>query len=240
MANDAHFSVIGFVATQPKGGYTKAGSRTVSMRVGWTPRSFDRTTGAWGDQPSSFITVQCYKKIAEHAAVCLRRGDPIVVRGTLRVREFVDQSGQRRSSVEVIADSIGHDLSRGITVFSKAPAQVERTAYEYEQAMAAEEGRDPLPGDRSGPESPAALEQGAGRDGDEEAEPGRDSDEQAGPAGRGEVADIADPADIAQSAEAESGDGPDPEFGASGAFDDAVRRMIADADDASVPVGASS
>jgi single-strand DNA-binding protein len=223
MANEAHFSVIGFVATQPRGGHTKAGSRTVSMRVGWTPRSFDRSTGEWGDQPSSFITVQCYKKVAEHAAVCLRRGDPILVRGTLRVREYVDQNGLRRSSVEVIADSIGHDLSRGITVFSKAPAQAERTAYEYEQAMAAEAGRDPLPGDRDDPESGVEHEEGAGDDGEQGADP----------------AGIADPVGIAEAtepAESESGDEPDPELGTSGAFDAAVREMMAD--DASVTIGA--
>jgi single-strand DNA-binding protein len=156
MANEAHFSVVGFVATQPKGGYTKTGSRSVSMRVGWTPRSFNRDTGEWADQPSSFITVQCYKKVAEHAAVCLRRGDPVVVRGTLRVREYVDQAGVRRSSVEVHADSIGHDLSRGISLFNKAPAQLEQTAQQYEQAMAAAAGRNPLPGDLEPPEPDGA------------------------------------------------------------------------------------
>ena len=88
MANEAHFSVVGFVATQPKSGYTKTGTRTLSLRVGWTPRLFDRAANQWTDQPSSFITVQCYRKIAEHGAICLRKGDPIVLRGTLRVREF--------------------------------------------------------------------------------------------------------------------------------------------------------
>ena len=217
MANEAHFSVVGFVATQPRGGYTKGGSRSVSMRVGWTPRSFDRGTGEWADQPSSFITVQCYKKVAEHVAVCLRRGDPIVVRGTLRVREFVDQNGARRSSVEVLADSIGHDLSRGISLFTKTPAQVEPTAAEHEQAMAAEAERNPLPGDRSAPESYADHEQ--------------DTDESA------ELPDIAE---VSELAAAEPGDGPDAESGATGAFDDAVMKMMADAGDAPVPVGASA
>ncbi len=228
MANEAHFSVVGFVATQPRGGYTKTGSRTVSMRVGWTPRSFDRSTGEWGDQPSSFITVQCYKKIAEHAAVCLRRGDPIVVRGTLRVREFVDQNGLRRSSVEVLADSIGHDLSRGITVFSKAPAQVERTAYEYEQAMAAEAGRDLLPGDREAREADG-HEPNAGGD-------GSDGEEGAEPTGIAEVSDIAETSETSEVGESESADGPEPEFAANGAFDAAVREMMSD--DASAAVGA--
>jgi single-strand DNA-binding protein len=212
MANDAHFSVVGFVATQPKGGYTKRGSRSVSMRVGWTPRSFDQGTGEWADQPSSFITVQCYKKVAEHAAVCLRRGDPIVLRGTLRVREY-EQNGVRRSSVEVIADSIGHDMSRGISVFNKAPAQVEQTAQEYEQALVAQAGRNPLPGDA------AATPPNADHDPDSEP---------------------ADSAELAEAAELESGDRTELEYAASGEFDDEARAMLTGAGEAPEPVGAST
>src|SRR5580704_3899521 len=188
MANEAHISVIGFVATQPKGGMTKGGSRTVSMRVGWTPRSYDRLTGEWSDQPSSFITVQCYRKVAEHAAVCLRRGDPIVVRGTMRVREYVDQNGQRRSSVEVHADSIGHDLSRGITVFSRPPAQAGQTAYEYEQSLAAAAGRSPLLGDRDQDQAESDGARDADRDIDEDAELDDDAELESGDTTEAEVA----------------------------------------------------
>jgi single-strand DNA-binding protein len=235
VANDVNISVVGFVATQPRGGHTKTGSRSVTMRVGWTPRAMDRTTGEWTDQPSSFITVQCYKKVAEHAAVCLRRGDPIIVRGTLRIREFVDQAGNRRSAVEVIADSIGHDMSRGISLFTKATASVERTAAEHEQQLAAEAGRDPLPGDR---DAIAAAER-AGRRG--HATAGADDDEQAA---TGDAAED-------EMGEQESGGGygvmlagstdePDGDIVAGRSFDDAVRDMIAEAQDGSVPASASA
>jgi single-strand DNA-binding protein len=215
MANEAHISVVGFVATQPRGGYTKSGSRTVSMRMGWTPRSFDRETGEWSDQPSSFVTVQCYKKVAEHAAVCLRRGDPIVVRGTMRVREYVDQNGQRRSSVEVHADSIGHDLSRGITWFSRPPAQTGQTAEEYEQSLAAAGGRNPLAGDRD-PAGPDGA-QDTDRDADDDSEPTDD-------------------------AEQESGETTEPELSAAGeGFDEsAARDMMADLADALESAGSPS
>jgi single-strand DNA-binding protein len=145
MVNEATVSVSGYIATQPKGGWTKDGTRTVSMRLGWTPRRIDKTTGDWVDQPSSFVSVICYRKVAENAALCLRRGDPVVVKGSLRVREYGDEP--RRTAVEVIADTIGHDLSRGITIFKKSTEQVEKTAAERElEAEAA--AREPLPGDR--------------------------------------------------------------------------------------------
>jgi single-stranded DNA-binding protein len=223
MANEAHFSVVGFVATLPKSGMTKTGTPTLSMRVGWTPRIFDRSTSEWTDQPSSFITVQCYKKAAEHGYVCLRRGDPVVVRGTLRVREYVDQNGVRRSSVEVHADSIGHDLSRGIALFKKTQAQLEQTAYENERAMAAAEGRNPLPGDR------------------EAAEPGREPAEPDGEHDTEQGAETSDARErsLGNASATDAGDGHDPEFGASDPFDeDDGRGITAELDEAPEPVGA--
>lgn len=163
MANEANVSLIGFVATQPKKVRTKTGTPTVSMRVGWTPRTVNKATGEWSDQPSSFATVWCYRKVAEHASVCIRRGEPIVLRGTLRVREYTDQNGQRRSSVEITADSIGHDISRGISTYTKLPTRGELTAEEYEQSLTAE--RNPLPGDRERAAADDARESGQGSGG---------------------------------------------------------------------------
>jgi len=156
MVNEATVSMSGYIATQPKGGWTKDGTRTVSMRLGWTPRRIDKTTGEWVDQPSSFVSVICYRKVAENAALCLRRGDPVVVKGSLRVREYGEEP--KRTAVEVIADTIGHDLSRGITFFKKATEQLEKTAAERELVEAA--AREPLLGDREGAQAASHQPEG--------------------------------------------------------------------------------
>jgi single-strand DNA-binding protein len=153
MVNEAYFSVAGYVATQPKRGFTKDGARSLYMRVGWTPRRLDTSTGEWVDAPSSFVSVQCFRKMAENAAACLRRGDPIVLKGSLRVREYTDEAGVKRIAVDVLADFIGHDLSRGVSVFSKVTGQLEQTALEHEQAQRQQAGHNPLPGDRQVPVS---------------------------------------------------------------------------------------
>jgi single-strand DNA-binding protein len=145
MINEAYFAVSGYVATQPKSGRMPDGTRTLKMRVAWTPRVMDKATGQWTDRETSFVTVTCYRKIAENAWACLRRGDPITVRGSLRVREFTDQAGAKRNTVDVIADSLGHDMSRGISHYSKATQHSEPTAEEHEWSTSSE--RDPLPGD---------------------------------------------------------------------------------------------
>lgn len=157
MINEASFSVNGYVATQPKYGVTRAGDKTLYMRVGWTPRRLDRTTGEWADQPSSFVSVTCYRKVAENAGFSLRRGDAVVLKGTLRVREYGDGDGPKRNSVEVVADSIGHDLTRGVSFFRRSTAQLEQTAYELQQQVAAAIAEGRLSGDVPAGERPAAF-----------------------------------------------------------------------------------
>ncbi len=151
MVNEASFSVTGYVATAPTCGWTRSGTRSLFMRLAWTPRRIDKATGEWADQPTNFVSVICYSRVAENAAACLRRGDPVVVKGSLRVREQGDGNGPRRTVVEVIADAIGHDLSRGVTIFKKSTEQLEKTAVEREQQAAAGT-REPLPGDRGSAE----------------------------------------------------------------------------------------
>jgi single-stranded DNA-binding protein len=75
----------------------------------------------------------------------LRKGDPIVLKGTLRVREYDDQAGTRRNSVDVVADFLGHDLAKGMSNFSKHSQRGQQTAEEYELSQAV--GGDRLPGD---------------------------------------------------------------------------------------------
>jgi single-stranded DNA-binding protein len=119
MSNEAYLSVTGYVATTPEPGCTSSGVPTLSMRLGWTPRRLDQGTGEWSDEPTSFVTVKCYRKLADNGQFSLRRGDPVFVRGTLRVREYQAKDGSRGTAVEITATSIGHDLTKGITAFSK-------------------------------------------------------------------------------------------------------------------------
>jgi single-strand DNA-binding protein len=42
----------------------------------------------------------------------LVKGDPLIVRGKLRTREWASEQGERRSTVELEATAIGPDLAR--------------------------------------------------------------------------------------------------------------------------------
>ena len=67
--NDAQISLTGYVATQPMVRTVRSGAVYTSMRVAWTPRRQDRDTGEWVDANTSYATVICWRKLANHAAL---------------------------------------------------------------------------------------------------------------------------------------------------------------------------
>jgi single-strand DNA-binding protein len=127
MANEAQLSMTGYVATQPAFWTTTSGATKVSMRVAWTPRHIDRVTGEWTDGHTSYLTVICWRKLADNVALCIRKGDPVVVKGRLSVRDY-EKDGTTRTAVEVDASSIGHDMSRGAAHFQRTKRAPGETA----------------------------------------------------------------------------------------------------------------
>ena len=119
MINGATVTLAGYVATEPH--YKTINDETphVTMRVAWTSRVRDRETGEWRDGKTSFANVNCWRKLANNVVSSLRKGQAIVVMGRLQVRDFDDREGRRRIAVDIEADAIGHDLSRGVAHFQR-------------------------------------------------------------------------------------------------------------------------
>jgi single-strand DNA-binding protein len=136
MFNEALVTVTGYVATEPSYRTLGDGVPVLSMRVGWTRRRRDSATGEWSDGNTSFVTVTCWRKLAENLSKCLRKGDPVVLRGRLDVRTYVNKQGERRIAVDVDAASLGHDLNRGVANFQRTLPSAGRTAEEAAAAGA--------------------------------------------------------------------------------------------------------
>jgi single-strand DNA-binding protein len=136
MINEALVSLTGYVATQPRWRETSSGTPNITMRVAWTPRRMDRSTGEWADGHTSYVTVICWRKLADNVATCLRKGDPVVVKGRLTVRPY-DKDGVPRTAVEVDASSVGHDLSRGVAQFQRTRPPTGKSADEYAAGLQA-------------------------------------------------------------------------------------------------------
>jgi single-strand DNA-binding protein len=121
LVNDAMITVVGWVAQDPHFEILESGTPLMSLRIGSTPRRYDRELGQWRDDEPMFLTANCWRTLADNLQHCgLKRGDPIIVTGKLRIREYTKDDGQRRFNAQVEATTIGHDLSRGIAKFQRA------------------------------------------------------------------------------------------------------------------------
>jgi single-strand DNA-binding protein len=117
--NEAQITVIGWLAADPRYVATSTGTPLVSLRVGCTPRRFDRESGQWQDMESTFLTVNCWRGLAENVnASDMKRGDPVIVTGRLRIREYLKDE-QIRFSAVIDATTIGPDLTRGSAQFRR-------------------------------------------------------------------------------------------------------------------------
>ena len=168
MSNDANIDLAGFVASEPSFRRLATGTSHAKLRVAYTERRLNRETGEWGDGPTSFVTVLCWRSLADNVAMCLRKGEPVLVRGRLRVRGYEGKDGSRGTETEIDASSIGHDLSRGVAHFSRTRRAAGETAAQSAEDPAGAQSRDgqeqdPLAG-RNGPGPPggAADEEAAG------------------------------------------------------------------------------
>ena len=120
-------TITGNVATQPEDRATERGDLMVRFRLACTPRRHDRASDSYVDLETSFVTVVCFRSLAENALVSIRKGEPLVVSGRLRVVER-DRDGRSSLTVQVEAQAIGHDLNRGTTTFSRVKRDTSQAA----------------------------------------------------------------------------------------------------------------
>ena len=113
MSQGGYVTLTGYVAREPILRKVNDGLFVADVRVGSTPRYLDRKTGEWRDAETSYYSVSCWRRLAGHVRASLHKGDPVLVRGRFRTRTYKDKQGQIRTEVEIVADTIGHDLSRG-------------------------------------------------------------------------------------------------------------------------------
>ncbi|MEU5403312.1 single-stranded DNA-binding protein [Streptomyces sp. NPDC005963] len=129
--NDTLVTVVGNAATQVEYRET-AGGGMARFRIAVTPRRWDKQSAAWIDGRTGFYTVFAWRSLAINLAGSVSVGEPLVVHGRLRVREE-EREGQRRTSVDIEAMAVGHDLTRGTAAFRRggrtgAPATTEPTS----------------------------------------------------------------------------------------------------------------
>jgi single-strand DNA-binding protein len=111
-------TLTGLVATTPRHLTTSEGLAITSFRLASSQRRFDRSAQKWIDADTNWYTISSFRALANNSAVSIVKGDRVVVSGRLRIRDWenTDRSG---TTVEIEADSIGHDMSWGTSSFTR-------------------------------------------------------------------------------------------------------------------------
>jgi single-strand DNA-binding protein len=118
MSQENQITLRGYLTAEPKF-FQKSPQATplTEIRVGCTPRRLNRETGEWQEQPTSYFKVRCWRRLAINTASSLHKGDQVVIRGHFYMSNWVDNQQRPRSTLEIEADTIGHDLAYGWSHF---------------------------------------------------------------------------------------------------------------------------
>jgi single-strand DNA-binding protein len=82
-----------------------SGMSVCSLRIASNTRRKNNSTGEWEDKPN-FFDVTVWGAQGENCARFLAKGRPVALDGRLEWREWQDQQGNNRQSVEIVADSV--------------------------------------------------------------------------------------------------------------------------------------
>jgi single-strand DNA-binding protein len=151
MSNDTMVTVRGHVGGDVQ--LRMAGASSVAnIRVACTPRRYRRSTDEWVDGTTQWYTVNAWRALGEHCASSLRRGDPVIVHGRLHARTYVNRNNVEVTTFEVEALTVGHDLTQGVSQFTRVPK-----AQSAPSAEAAEPAETTTAPTREGEEATAAA-----------------------------------------------------------------------------------
>ncbi len=168
-------TVRGYVATEVRLALTPSGLPIAGFRMCTTERRYDREAGAWVDGHTNWYSVSMFRQLATNAAASLKKGDRVVVFGRLKVRPWSKEDGRAGTSVEIDAESVGHDLMWGTAAYRRSSAEkIETTGKTQEPGDGADdvvpEGVDPATGQILGPDNLGAADgsgEGSGPEGGE-------------------------------------------------------------------------
>ena len=97
--------ITGNLTRDPELRNLPSGTSICNLRVAVNSRRKDNQTGEWVDKPNYF-DVTVWGAQGENCAQYLSKGRPVAIDGRLDWSEWEDQQGNKRQSVDIIADSV--------------------------------------------------------------------------------------------------------------------------------------
>ncbi len=120
MSGETTLTIVGNLTDDPELRFTPSGAAVVNFTIASTPRSFDKASNEWKDEPALFMRCSLWRDAAEHVAESLTKGMRVVVQGRLKQRSYETREGEKRTVVELDVEEIGVSLKYATAVVTKA------------------------------------------------------------------------------------------------------------------------
>ena len=103
-------TLVGNLTEDPELRFTAEGAAVASFRIAQSKRIKDPQTNEWKDGEASYFRINVWRTLAENVADQLGKGDRVVLTGTLRLHQWENAEGEKRSTIEVDANEVGSSL----------------------------------------------------------------------------------------------------------------------------------
>jgi single-strand DNA-binding protein len=117
---DNTITLVGNVTRDPELRFISSGTANTTFGVAVNRRWLNKQTQEW-EENVSFFNVVCWGEMAENVAESVLKGTRVVVSGRLEQRSWETDDGDKRSTVEVVADEVAPSLRWATAEVTRTP-----------------------------------------------------------------------------------------------------------------------
>ena len=103
--------LIGRLTADPELKQTQSGISVVTFTIA-VNRRYQSKNATDGQQIADFINIVAWRQTAEFVSRYFKKGNPILVCGSIQVRSYTDNQGNKRYVTEVVADEVSFTESK--------------------------------------------------------------------------------------------------------------------------------
>jgi single-strand DNA-binding protein len=112
---------VGRLTADPEMRFTPNGVGILTVNLAFNSRRLNKQTQEWEDGDVFYVRGTAFKQLADNSVETLKKGMEVNVAGRLKTDQWEDkQTGEKRSAVSLLIDSIGPNLAYATAVVTKA------------------------------------------------------------------------------------------------------------------------
>ena len=119
---DNNVTLVGNVTRDPEMRFLSSGQPVANFGIAINNRK-KGANGEYEDADPFFFDVQAFGSLAENLSESVTKGTRVILTGRVQFRQWENDQGEKRSKVEIVADSVGPDLRWATAAVTRTPKQ---------------------------------------------------------------------------------------------------------------------